>query len=139
MQNRETNCKTIYRIGAIAAIIVIIGTVSDIIIGTSLGGDLTMIPEGAAARFIQFQDKPLLLEIGGLWRLKELPPIGYARPGETTDSGWEGFNRDRRVIQAYRKSDITVRCEPIRFALAVFTAPRKHLPEQLEKLLTGGK
>lgn len=61
----ETPWKNIYTLGAITALIVIIGTVLDIIIGTTLGGDLSTIPQTAMDRFAQFQDNWLL----GLYNL----------------------------------------------------------------------
>ena len=68
LQNNDTRWKSIYSMGAIAAIIVLIGTFSDIIIGSILGGNLTALPQNAIERFIQFNRNPLL----GLYNLDML-------------------------------------------------------------------
>lgn len=60
--------RSIYKVGAWATILVIAGTILDIIIGSSLGGDLTMLPKTAAERFAQFQSNWLL----GLYNLDML-------------------------------------------------------------------
>jgi len=48
--------KSIYLLGGIAAIIAIIGTISDIAIGFILGGNLSMLPTTAIERFAQFHN-----------------------------------------------------------------------------------
>ena len=60
--------KSILMIGVICSITVIILTVMDIVIGTSLGGNLNAIPATAAERFVQLQNQPLL----GLYYLDTL-------------------------------------------------------------------
>lgn len=52
--------KSIYIFGGVTALMVILGTILDIIIGTSLGGGLSGIPKTAIGRFAQFQDNKLL-------------------------------------------------------------------------------
>lgn len=52
--------KGIYIFGGATALIVIMGTILDIIIGTRLGGDLSGIPNTAIGRFAQFHDNWLL-------------------------------------------------------------------------------
>jgi len=55
MENTQKHRCLLYKTGAVAALIVVLGTVLDIIIGTSLGGDITAIPQNAADRFALFQ------------------------------------------------------------------------------------
>jgi len=55
----------IYFIGIITAVLVILGTILDIAIGTLLGGDLSAVPQNAVDRFAQFHSNPLL----GLYNL----------------------------------------------------------------------
>lgn len=55
----------LYKIGAVTACLVILGTILDIIIGTMLGGDLSEIPKTAVERYEQFQSSTLL----GLYNL----------------------------------------------------------------------
>ncbi|MDX9695447.1 MAG: DUF4386 family protein [Bacteroidales bacterium] len=63
--NNEKQWKNIYTIGAIATIIVILGILLDIFVGSSMGGDLTTIPKTAADRFNQFNQNAWL----GLYNL----------------------------------------------------------------------
>jgi len=56
----EIKIKRIYLAGAITAVIVICLTLLDIVIGSSLGGDLSSIPRSAVDRFVQFQENRLL-------------------------------------------------------------------------------
>lgn len=63
--NTEMQWKSIYRLGAITTLIVILGTILDIVIGSSLGGDLSAIPNTAIDKFTQFRDNWLL----GLYNL----------------------------------------------------------------------
>ena len=58
----------IYMLGFITTLIVIFLTVADIIVGTMLGGDLSLIPKTAVERFAQFQSNWLL----GLYNLDML-------------------------------------------------------------------
>lgn len=64
-ENIEKQWNSIYMLGGATALIAIIGTILDIVIGTSLGGDLSTIPNTAIGRFAQFQDNWLL----GLYNL----------------------------------------------------------------------
>jgi hypothetical protein len=61
----EKQWKSIYKLGAVTTIIVLIGTVLDIVIGNITGGDLSRLPSTAIGRFAQFQDNWLL----GLYNL----------------------------------------------------------------------
>ena len=61
----ERRWNSLYLLGAIAALVMIFGTVADLIIGTMSGGDITTIPLTAADRFLQFQSNPLM----GLYNL----------------------------------------------------------------------
>lgn len=54
----RSNWKTIYTFGAIAALIVVLGSVFDIIIGTALGGSVEALPKTAIDRFSQFRSHP---------------------------------------------------------------------------------
>jgi hypothetical protein len=55
----------IFILGAICTILVVAGLIADIIIGSTLGGDLTELPSTAMDRFLQFRDNRLL----GLYNL----------------------------------------------------------------------
>ncbi len=61
----ERQWKRLYRLGAIAALFMIAGTLSDLFIGTMSGGSITTIPLTAADRFLQFQSNSLM----GLYNL----------------------------------------------------------------------
>ena len=61
----ERQWNSLYRLGAIAALFMIAGTLSDLFIGTMSGGDITTIPLTAADRFLQFQSNSLM----GLYNL----------------------------------------------------------------------
>ena len=52
------NQKNIFRIAGFCSILIILLTLLDIIVGTSLGGDLTSIPQSASERFAQLLDQP---------------------------------------------------------------------------------
>lgn len=67
-ENPETHWKSIYIFGTVTAIFVILGTIFDIIMGMSLGTDLTAIPNTAIERFVEFQNNWLL----GLYHLDML-------------------------------------------------------------------
>jgi hypothetical protein len=58
--NPERDFKSFYLAGAICGSIAILGNVADIIIGTALGGDLTLLPGTAAGRFMEFNRNVLL-------------------------------------------------------------------------------
>ncbi|MFH1213827.1 MAG: hypothetical protein V1681_07045 [Candidatus Neomarinimicrobiota bacterium] len=63
--------KKLYTVGAVAAIIFLLGTALDIIIGSTLGGNLFAVPETAVERFSEFQENWLL----GLYHLDLLNMI----------------------------------------------------------------
>ncbi len=69
--NAESQWKSIYLVGGIFAILSLFAVVLDIIIGSSLGGDLTSLPQTAVDRFAQFQLNPWL----GLYNLDLLNTI----------------------------------------------------------------
>lgn len=52
--------KSVYRLGGIMTIIVLIGVLLDVIIGNITGGNLSALPQTAIERFIQFQDNKFL-------------------------------------------------------------------------------
>ncbi len=64
----EKQWKNVYIFGAVTALIVIISTILDIIVGTVTGGDISAIPNTAIDNFVQFQDNWLL----GLYNLDML-------------------------------------------------------------------
>ena len=66
--NTQGQWKSIYTLGGVTALIVIAGTLLDIILGTVLGGDLSLIPKTAIDRFAQFEVNPWL----GLYNLDML-------------------------------------------------------------------
>jgi len=57
--------ESIYRIGAIATILVLAGIVLDMVVGTITGGNVAELPHTAIERFNQFRETPLL----GLYNL----------------------------------------------------------------------
>ncbi|MCL4550402.1 MAG: DUF4386 family protein [Bacteroidetes bacterium] len=63
--------KSIYKIGAITTIIVLGGIIIDIVIGSSSGGNLTLLPQTAIERFEQFQHNWLM----GLYNLDLLNAV----------------------------------------------------------------
>ena len=65
MENIDKKWVNIYKVGAIATIIVLVGIVIDIIVGTFTGGNITELPQTAIERFNQFKVTPLL----GLYNL----------------------------------------------------------------------
>jgi len=52
----ERQFRSFYLVAAYCAVVVIAGSILDIIIGTALGGDLTSLPQSAIGRFIQFNE-----------------------------------------------------------------------------------
>jgi hypothetical protein len=58
--NNETSWRGVYIPGALFSIIVLIGFIVDIVIGTITNGDLSAIPRNAVDMFAQFQANPLL-------------------------------------------------------------------------------
>lgn len=69
--NTKKQWKSIYTLGAVSTIIVLIGIVIDMVIGTVTGGNLSFLPQTAIERFGQFQDNWLL----GLYNLDFLNTI----------------------------------------------------------------
>jgi hypothetical protein len=69
--NREEQWKSIYILGGVTTIVGLMGIMLDVIIGSSLGGDLSALPPNAIARFAQFQDNLFL----GLYNLDLLNTI----------------------------------------------------------------
>lgn len=67
-EDTEKQWKSIYIFGGVIAFIAIIGTILDVIIGTSTGGDLSTIPQTAIDRFAEFQANWIL----GLYHLDML-------------------------------------------------------------------
>lgn len=67
-ESKEKQWKSIYMLGCITTLLVIIGSLLDIIISFALGGDLSVIPKTAVDRFSQFQSNWLL----GLYNLDML-------------------------------------------------------------------
>jgi hypothetical protein len=65
------NHKMVFLVGAISTLIVLAGTIMDIVFGTISGGDLTTLPQTAIERFSQFQLNPWL----GLYNLDLLNAI----------------------------------------------------------------
>ncbi len=65
METSEKKWRIIYRMGAIAAIIVLAGIILDMIVGTVTGGNIAELPQTAIERFNQFHKNPLL----GLYNL----------------------------------------------------------------------
>jgi hypothetical protein len=63
--DNETQWKSIYFLGGIAAIIALIGIVLDVIVGSITGGNLSALPQTAVDRFAQFHINPWL----GLYNL----------------------------------------------------------------------
>jgi hypothetical protein len=70
-ENAEKQWKSIYRLGGVTTIIVLFGTILDIIIGSASGGNLSALPQTAIDRFAQFQNNWLL----GLYNLDLLTII----------------------------------------------------------------
>lgn len=65
MDNSEKQWKSMYRVGAIFTIIVLVGVILDIAIGSITGGNIAALPQTATGRFAQFKDSSLL----GLYNL----------------------------------------------------------------------
>jgi hypothetical protein len=65
METCDKNWKIIYRVGAIATIIVLAGIILDMVAGTITGGNIAELPQTAIERFMQFRENPLL----GLYNL----------------------------------------------------------------------
>jgi hypothetical protein len=67
----ESQWKSIYVLGGIAAVLSLIAVVADIFIGSSTGGNLSALPQTAVDRFLQFQQSPWL----GLYNLDLLNTV----------------------------------------------------------------
>src|SRR4030042_4115058 len=65
METSDKQWKTIYKIGALTTIVVLIGIILDMVIGTITGGDVAALPQTAIERFNQFKVNGLL----GLYNL----------------------------------------------------------------------
>jgi len=65
LENTEDQWKCIYRLGAIATVLVLIGIIVDIIVGNITGGNMNELPQTAVDRFQQFQSNKWL----GLYNL----------------------------------------------------------------------
>ena len=70
-ENPESQWKNIYLLGGIATILSLLAVVADIVIGSTLGSDLTALPQTAIERFAQFQQNPWL----GLYNLDLLNTV----------------------------------------------------------------
>ncbi len=55
----ENQWRQIFRVGAVATLLVLVGIIADLAIGTALGGNLTELPATAIDRFAEFQQDPL--------------------------------------------------------------------------------
>lgn len=69
--HQETQWNRIYLLGGAAAILSLLAVIADIVIGSSLGGDLTALPQTAVERFAQFQQNAWL----GLYTLDLLNTV----------------------------------------------------------------
>lgn len=65
MENLSKRLYSIYLIGAISTIIVLCGIVLDMVVGSITGGDLSILPQTAIDRYIQFNNNWIL----GLYNL----------------------------------------------------------------------
>jgi hypothetical protein len=65
MENVEKQWLSFYKVGGITTIVVLVGVILDIVVGSSTGGDITALPQTAIERYNQFKDNPLL----GLYNL----------------------------------------------------------------------
>ena len=61
----QAQWKSVYVLGGIAAVLSLMAVLSDIVIGSSMGGNLSALPQTAVERFAQFQQNPWL----GLYNL----------------------------------------------------------------------
>jgi hypothetical protein len=59
-ENTQKHQSCVYKAGAVAAILVVLGSLLDIFIAFSISGDLNSIPKNAVDRFALFQVNPLL-------------------------------------------------------------------------------
>jgi hypothetical protein len=70
-ENSENQWKSIYTLGGVATILVIIGALLDVAIGSATGGNLSALPQTAIERFAQFNKNQYL----GLYNLDLLNVI----------------------------------------------------------------
>ncbi len=70
-EHQESQWKSLYLFGGIAAILSLVAVVADIVIGSSMGGNLAELPQTAVDRFAQFQQNPWL----GLYNLDLLNTV----------------------------------------------------------------
>ena len=71
LQQNESQWKSVYVIGGVAAILSLVAVVADIVIGSSTGGNLSQLPQTAVERFSQFQQNAWL----GLYNLDLLNTV----------------------------------------------------------------
>ncbi len=71
METSDKQWKTIYNIGAITTLFVLLGIVLDMVVGSVTGGNVAELPQTAIERFSQFNDHPLL----GMYNLDMLNTI----------------------------------------------------------------
>lgn len=71
LKSNESQWKSIYIVGGIAAILSLVAVVLDIFIGSATGGNLTELPQTAVERFAQFQQNAWL----GLYNLDLLNTV----------------------------------------------------------------
>lgn len=64
-ENQDSQWKSIYLLGGVAAVLSLLAVIADIVIGSSLGSNLAELPQTAVERFAQFQQSPWL----GLYNL----------------------------------------------------------------------
>jgi hypothetical protein len=71
MDNSSKQWANLYRLGAITTVIVLLGIILDMVVGSITGADISALPQTAVERFNQFKDNPLL----GLYTLDLLNTI----------------------------------------------------------------
>lgn len=71
MDNSSKQWANLYRLGAITTVIVLLGIILDMVVGSITGADIAALPQTAVQRFNQFKDNPLL----GLYNLDLLNTI----------------------------------------------------------------
>ena len=69
--SHENQWKRVYLLGGAATLMVLLGAVLDVVVGSYLGGNLSALPQTAVDRFAQFQSDPLL----GLYNLDLLNTV----------------------------------------------------------------
>ncbi len=71
LNQNESQWKSVYILGSLAAILSLIAVIADIFIGSAMGGNLSALPQTAVERFAQFQQSPWL----GLYNLDLLNTV----------------------------------------------------------------